>query len=144
MQNSGDRGSLIEFSYVSRAVPEMPLAAKLRIVQQAWGFNTRMGITGEMLVGDGRFTQTIEGPSEVILGLASRILTDRRHQDISVLGFGPIDARRFRNWTVTGLVHDHAPALDPASARNVWQLAAVAVPFQALARPAVRGVSGAY
>jgi hypothetical protein len=39
----------------------------------------------------------------MILPLMSRILTDRRHEAISVISCKPVPARRFDGWRVTGL-----------------------------------------
>lgn len=97
------KAPLVEFSYASRASDELPNAALLRLAQQAWSHNTRLGVTGSLTFEDGAFRQVIEGPSDVILPLASRILTDPRHEAISILGFGPIKIRRFQNWSATGL-----------------------------------------
>ena len=62
MQHSGGNDTLVEFAYVSHAAPGMPLVVMPRLAQQAWSFNARMGITGEIRFEDGRFFQTIEGP----------------------------------------------------------------------------------
>ena len=108
--------ALVEFSFTSRATGELPPAARLRIVRQAWHFNTRLGLTGELRFEHGCFRQVIEGSFEVILPLASRILTDPRHDDIAVRAFRSIAARRFATWTAVGFEPlDFAmPCISPA------------------------------
>ncbi len=93
---------LVEFTYVSRASEDLPDAALLRLAQQAWSHNTRLGVTGSLTYEDGTFHQIIEGPSDVLLPLVSRILTDARHEAISIHGFRPISTRRFETWSAIG------------------------------------------
>ncbi len=114
---------LIEFSYASKAAGDLPDAALLRMAQQAWSRNTRLGITGSLAVADGAFRQIIEGPSDAVLPLVSRILTDPRHEAISIETFRPIEARRFDCWSATGFgpcgdipIVEAAPAIDPVRA----------------------------
>ena len=105
----------------------MPPAVMPRLAQQAWSFNARMGITGEIRFEDGRFFQTIEGPCDVLLALASRILTDRRHERIAVSRWQPIAARRYRDWTATGFAVEGAVMRpDFSGASNLRILPAVA------------------
>lgn len=96
------KAPLVEFSYASKASEGLPNAALLRLAQQAWSRNTRLGVTGSLTFEDGAFQQVIEGPSDVILPLASRILTDPRHEAILILGFRSIKTRRFESWSTTG------------------------------------------
>jgi hypothetical protein len=102
MTSAFPKAPLVEFSYASRASADLPDAALLRLAQQAWSRNTRLGITGSLTFVDGMFEQVIEGRSDLILPLVSRILTDPRHEAIYIRGFRPIPARRFETWSATG------------------------------------------
>jgi hypothetical protein len=93
---------LIEFSFTSRIARDHAPADLLRLARQAWGDNLRAGLTGVMRLEAGRMEQTVEGPAAVVLALAARILTDRRHGEIVVRAFGPIAARRFADWRAEG------------------------------------------
>jgi hypothetical protein len=118
---SSPRGaaSLVEFSYVSTASPDLPAAVFQRLARQVWSHNTRMGLTGELRFGQGRFDQVIEGPSEVVLSLAARILTDPRHGSIRIRGFRSVEARRFPTCVVHGFDMGPAETTSLASADNL-------------------------
>lgn len=92
---SFDEAPLIEFDFVSQAVVDLPDAAVLRIVRGAWSNNARNGLTGFMTFSGGKFHQLIEGVSEDVLPLVSRILTDRRHSGITINSLRPISKRRY-------------------------------------------------
>lgn len=114
--------SLVEFSYASKAILRLPPAALARLERQCWAHNIRAGLTGELRYARGRFKQTLEGPWAEIMTLASRILTDPRHTEISIRAFRPIQSRRFAHWTARGLAHRTAPAIVPIPAGNVCWL----------------------
>jgi hypothetical protein len=128
MVSAPPKTPLIEFTYASKASEELPDAALLRLAQQAWSHNTRLGVTGSLPYEDGTFHQIIEGPSDVLLPLVSRILTDARHEAISILGFRPISTRRFETWRAIGFDMDsdipfvespHEPDLTASARRDV-------------------------
>ncbi len=102
MHSKNGSGPLVEFAFSSRARSDMPPAALLRLSHQARLFNARMAITGTFSIENGVFSQVIEGPGEVVLSLASRILADPRHGEISIRGFHTIPARRFADWSDSG------------------------------------------
>jgi hypothetical protein len=111
MHGPGAYESLVEFSFVSKPCPELPPAVFLRLARQSWSFNTRMGLTGTLRFADGVFAQVLEGRCGIVLPLVARILADPRHAAIRITAFGPLAARRFANWSVTGFdFHDAATA----------------------------------
>jgi hypothetical protein len=122
MTDAFSRSPLVEFSCVSRAADRLPSAAILRMAQRAWSQNARQGITGSLRFENGAFHQIVEGTSDVLLPLVSRILTDPRHEAISIRSFRPIERRRYDVWTVEGLdapgdlpVHDPNQDMAPAT-----------------------------
>ncbi len=131
---------LVEFSFASRFESDVDPQSILRVARQSWSENVRTGVSGFLRLKGDRIEQTIEGPSTVILGLASRILTDRRHCEIVIRQFGPIAARRFADWTVSGLEAiapaSHVPD-GPRAALRVLTGAAVPPPLQAPAQRVV-------
>jgi len=108
--------ALIEFVYTSRPVPGLPPATLLRVARQSWRFNLKAGITGILRYDAGHFSQVVEGPSDVVLPLSSRILADQRHGEIAIEAFGPISGRRFADWRVTGF--DRLCAAEGATGAN--------------------------
>ena len=106
MFNQESCADLMEFAYDSRVAAALPPAACLRLARRAWSFNRRMGLTGHLSLRDGRFLQVIEGPSEVVLPLAARILADRRHGSLTISAFGALDRRRYADWSMDGFEMD--------------------------------------
>lgn len=133
----GPSVSLVEFDFVSRARADLPEAALRRLARDISARNERRGLTGEIRYEGGRFQQVIEGPADMILMLASSILSDARHGGIQVLGFRAIGARRFSDWRVHGInpsatfcalrMSDPVDATRPAAARagRAWPIALV-------------------
>jgi hypothetical protein len=115
--------SLVEFVYVSRMSRNLPRAALARLERQCWANNMRARVTGELRLEANDFSQIIEGPWSDIMNLASRILTDPRHDSISIHSFRPIEVRRFSTWTSHGFetVLPHASSAWPG-ASNVSRL----------------------
>lgn len=93
---------LVEFSFESRAVANLPDAVLLRLAHGSSAFNMRKRLTGRLALCDGRFHQSLEGPTDVLLPLAARILADPRHESIRTIAFHAIAARRFPGWAVEG------------------------------------------
>ncbi len=106
--------ALVEFSFVSRLADGLPVATLLRLQYQTIQFNHRNGLTGEMRIEGDVVRQVVEGCWSVVMPLAAHIITDRRHEAISIESFGAIAARRFDGWTVAGIgasLADGTPAV---------------------------------
>jgi hypothetical protein len=111
MRRYGDGDEdLVELAFVSRVAEGLPSSVFLRLARQSWSFNTRMGLTGELVLDRGRFVQVVEGGCATVQALAARILADRRHEAIEVRAFGRIEARRHAGWTLVGF--DFEPPLE--------------------------------
>ena len=90
--------------YRSRPSPELSFAQQLEIVADAARKNGNIGISGYMLMDDDRFVQWLEGASDRVEALFSKIAGDNRHQDVTVLTRGASDTRRFSEWGM-GFAH---------------------------------------
>jgi len=62
--------------------------------------NRRDQITGCLALPDGRFVQALEGRRGRLDDLMARIRADARHQNVTVLGEWPIQARLFAGWAM--------------------------------------------
>lgn len=60
--------------------------------------NERDGITGALLFDTLWFLQILEGDREMISSTLRRLLTDERHDSVTVMDCQPITHRRFGNW----------------------------------------------
>lgn len=74
--------------------------------------NARDSITGALALPDGKFVQALEGAEPDLTRLMDRIRTDARHQNVSVLGEWPIQARLFAGWAMAR--PDPTPLTDQA------------------------------
>jgi len=86
--------------YTSRACESMSTLMLFNLLNQARSKNARLQITGHLLYADGLFTQCLEGPTQSIDSLWQSIQADSRHDAISLLIRVPIEARRFKEWTM--------------------------------------------
>ena len=95
-------GTLHSLSYVSRGrLPQDPaeLALELEsIVQAARRHNASMGVTGALLYSGGCFEQTLEGDRESVEAVFERVSTDRRHYDVTIVHYAPVEQRSFDGW----------------------------------------------
>ena len=69
--------------------------------------NKRMDITGHLLYTEEFFVQCIEGPTQSIEALWQSLLRDDRHQDIELLSRGPLQERRFADWSMAFSTYAH-------------------------------------
>lgn len=62
--------------------------------------NSRLGVTGILLLIQGKFIQYIEGPSTKIDELYKTIEKDKRHKDMMLLDTGSINEQQFKDWSM--------------------------------------------
>jgi hypothetical protein len=98
--------SLIRLVYVSRAAfTPSPSAQGIqptvaRILLQSRRNNPRRQIGGVLYYGNGYFFQCLEGASDAVNQLVSRLMNDERHRDFEILKVNPVDRRLFSNWSM--------------------------------------------
>lgn len=106
-----------------------------RLVGKARARNRSLDVTGMLLVEDGCFLQTLEGPPRAVAALWSSIQSDERHDHIEVLSEHMAAARLFSDWDllVDGRFDDPAYAgpktskAPPAVAEHVARLVELAL-----------------
>ena len=74
--------------------------SNLDILRASLVNNPRLELTGFLLRDRGRFLQAIEGPRRAVIAMMERISRDGRHRSVTVLGEGPVAARRFGAWSM--------------------------------------------
>lgn len=62
--------------------------------------NPACGVTGALLVTEGRFVQALEGERDAVQATFDRISLDPRHEDIEVLSSQFADRPRFAEWSM--------------------------------------------
>ncbi|GAB3290610.1 hypothetical protein GCM10027348_07980 [Hymenobacter tenuis] len=86
--------------YQSNAVG-LPTPAELKfLLQQSRANNSRLGISGVLLYGNGDFLQVLEGEKEVVHEMYATIQADYRHTNVLTLSDGPITKRVFQEWSM--------------------------------------------
>jgi Sensors of blue-light using FAD len=104
--------SLVHLVYVSRA--QIGATAETceplldHLITSARHFNFLNGITGYLMFDGVEFAQILEGTEGAVMGTFLRIASDRKHDNVTVLGRGAIAARRFEKWEM-GLAVRHGP-----------------------------------
>jgi hypothetical protein len=91
---------MVFWVYVSSAVGWFSMAELRLLLAKCRERNERDGITGMLLFKDGHFMQVVEGQAEAVKRLHDRIHADPRHRDIVTVDSGPIEARRFADWSM--------------------------------------------
>ena len=91
---------LLTVSYRSVARLSEPDTALQAILAESRNNNARFGITGILLFDGTYFMQTIEGPLDETSTLFTRIVNDRRHDDVVPFGVSKIETRSFPDWTM--------------------------------------------
>lgn len=62
--------------------------------------NKRLGITGILLLIQGKFIQYIEGPEEEVDKVYNKIKIDTRHNELLLLDDGYVEERQFKDWSM--------------------------------------------
>jgi Sensors of blue-light using FAD len=91
--------------YQSTATHEFGSLHLFNLLTQAQMRNERLQITGHLLFLNSQFTQCIEGPTDSIEQLWQSLQRDERHRNIELIARGPIDQRRFGEWSMAFTTH---------------------------------------
>lgn len=103
---------LHEVLYVSTMAPSAPISIVADIAPKARVANQAREITGLLIFDGMRFCQQLEGRPEEVLSLMERICRDPRHTNIEILHQGPLDARRFRRFSLSYIAIEEVDALE--------------------------------
>jgi hypothetical protein len=91
---------LRRIAYTSQAIGQFSKRNLLDLLHYARAFNKIDNITGVLMHREGAFLQVLEGSSEDVGDLLSRILSDPRHNKIKIILDASVDRRLFSNWTM--------------------------------------------
>ena len=70
------------------------------MVEQCAQNNSRVHITGMLILSGHHFLQVLEGPSDAVNRLFTKIMRDKRHHDIHLVSYEPIGPSYFDNWSM--------------------------------------------
>ena len=97
---------LIRLVYASRSVVEPSTTHQVvdpgiaRILAKSRKNNARLDVVGGLLFGEGYFLQCLEGDLRTVQNLYSKIESDQRHRDVTVLLQSSISTRTFGAWSM--------------------------------------------
>ena len=86
--------------YTSQALEQFSKRSLLNLLHKARAFNTIDNITGVLMHRKGNFLQVIEGESENVGDLLTRVLSDPRHNQVEIISDSSVDRRFFSDWTM--------------------------------------------
>ena len=89
--------------------PAAVAAALAEILAVARRRNAELGVTGALMLHDGRFAQALEGPHAAVQAVFDSIAADPRHGAVTVTEDGPVPARAFPAWSMAYAGADGAP-----------------------------------
>lgn len=91
---------MLQLVYISsaRALISEPTCTDILVKSRA--NNVRAGISGLLVVGQRRFLQALEGPTDAVRATYARIIADPRHYACVLLGERYLDARQFGDWAM--------------------------------------------
>lgn len=118
--------------YLSRLSGNLGDTGLRDLLKQARENNGARAITGALLFDGERFIQLVEGPTAAIDVLARCLRDDSRHHGFTVLGEGPVAARRHRRWTAGYVEIDRVDEFERAVADGGGETEAVLAAFDRL------------
>ena len=86
--------------YRSKATNTLGSLHLFNMLSEARTKNASMGITGHLLYTEEVFVQCIEGTPEKVSSLWDSLCRDERHHDLEILARGPIQERRYGDWSM--------------------------------------------
>ena len=104
--------TLHRLAYVSRnaLAPGADATAEIEaILALSRRNNARNGVSGALMFNAGLFAQVLEGELVALEETFERIQCDARHDDVRILQFEPVAARRFDAWSMAWAGRDAAP-----------------------------------
>ena len=117
---------LTQLLYVSKPVGPITTFVTSSILEVCSVNNKKAEITGVLCQGSGIYMQVIEGRRSAINALYSRIISDKRHNQIELLSFEEVGQRRYGQWSMAlvqlsiddPMVQLAHPEFDPYSASS--------------------------
>jgi hypothetical protein len=92
---------MIAYSSVLNVPPSEWKNALVSIAKKSYENNRKSGVTGILIVAQGKCVQIIEGEDQAIQDTYARISNDPRHKEINLLMNNKITKREFPQWELS-------------------------------------------
>lgn len=87
--------------YKSVATAEVVSNETIRdLAERAAKANSERGITGLLILTGNVFVQVLEGPAKAVNQLFCNIVADKRHRQVQLVSFEPMDQPCFAEWSM--------------------------------------------
>jgi len=104
---------IFQLVYVSEACPDLSYTDLENILYSARKKNVELNVTGLLIFRDGFFIQYLEGKESHVKEILGRIVQDRRHKKVRVIGEWTSTNRLFENWSMSFIDGDLIDQLHP-------------------------------
>ena len=91
---------IFQLVYISSVRPDSSTIEVFEEIAHYRAKNTRLGVTGMLLVSQGAFMQVLEGEEAAVRQLYATIRADPRHEHAHTLATLVIPAREFSDWAM--------------------------------------------
>jgi len=98
---------LVRLIYASSVVGNFGKSDLEQIVARASENNGKLNVTGVLGFSQSFFLQCLEGSRSAVNGIYRKILNDKRHSDVEILGYEEISQRDFASWHMTYIGEIH-------------------------------------
>lgn len=92
--------SIVRLIYLSKVSPSFKPDDLNEILRTAHERNPTLGITGLLTFNSKFFLQVLEGPRKAVCQRYHRIAIDHRHDEVTLISFSDVEARRFEDWSM--------------------------------------------
>ena len=91
---------IFQLVYISSVRPDPSTIEVFTEIAAYRAKNSRLGITGMLLVSQGAFMQVLEGEEAAVRALYATIRADPRHEHVHTLAAVALPAREFPDWAM--------------------------------------------
>lgn len=91
---------IFQITYKSTISLDLSEDDLMELMAQAIQYNARMEITGALITNELEFYQVLEGKSQDITALMTKIKKDKRHSEVQIITERLIKQRDFDNWSM--------------------------------------------
>jgi len=69
-----------------------------KLANRAASNNRRFGVSGILILSDGRFLQVLEGQSKYVNRIYAKIVQDKQHHDVELISYEAVVKSEFHDW----------------------------------------------
>jgi len=129
-QHKDDSTDIFQLVYVSEACPDLSYTDLENILFSARQRNSNLSVTGMLIYRDGFFIQFLEGSQKNVKEVIGRIIQDRRHTKLRIVGEWHSLKRYFEKWSMSFVDGDLLEDIHPFLQQILSDVMLVTLPDQ--------------